>query len=271
MRRRTFLYTGAIAIGTPLAGCRPWMKRDLAPEPASDHQVDTIGAMAATFIPSAAGSPGAIESGALDTILDPAHPVVGYLSELVTDLDDWCFVRHFGNRFVDLSPAGREQALEERMGVRGLLIQSWYRPVYEGVLALTKLSFFGGLTHAIGTTFTEFPGASAGYAAHSAAGVHRASGATVVVAGPGQVSSVRVTAMTDGKPPHPLRMRLDGPDGRHHELTVAAGAMPTVVVDDHTVTTAAGGPAAGTWRLSTTTGAITAWWLSLRTDLDEPT
>ncbi|MBZ0237948.1 MAG: gluconate 2-dehydrogenase subunit 3 family protein, partial [Deltaproteobacteria bacterium] len=195
MKRRTFLWTGAIAIGTLPAGCRPWMRRVETPEPGpSDHQKATLAAMAETFIPSSDGSPGARESDALALVLDPAYPVAGYVSELVSDLDDWCYVRHFG-AFVGLSPAKREQALEERMGLRGRLIASWYRPVYEGVLALAKLSFFGGLTRAVGTTFTEFPGASAGYAATSAAGVYRADGDAVMVAGAGNVSSVRVTAL----------------------------------------------------------------------------
>lgn len=264
MHRRTFLWTGAIAIGTLPVGCRPWMKRVETPEGPSDHQRATLAAMAETFIPSGDGSPGARESDALALILDPAYPVASYISELVGDLDDWCYVRHFSS-FVALSPAMREQALEERMGMRGRLIASWYKPVYEGVLALTKLSFFGGLTHAVGTTFTEFPGASAGYATNSAAGVYRGDGNTVVVAGPGVVSSVRVTALGTA-----TWLRLVAPDGRGHAVTLAPVANTSLLADARVVASAVGTPAAGTWKLTAGGGDVRAWWLAVRTDLDEP-
>jgi hypothetical protein len=172
-------------------------------------------------------------------------------------------VRHFSS-FVGLSPAMREQALEERMGLRGRLIASWYRPVYEGVLALAKLSFFGGLTRAVGTTFTEFPGASTGYAAASAAGVYRGDGNAVSVAGPGLVSSVRVTAL--GKA---ASLVLIAPDGRAHTLALGANGneVGSLLADAQVVAAAAGTTAAGTWTLSG--GDIRAWWLTVRTDLDE--
>jgi hypothetical protein len=261
MHRRTFLWTGAIAIGTLPAGCRPWMKRVEKPEGPSDHQRATLAAMAETFLPSSDGSPGARESDAITLILDPAYPVSSYISELVGDLDDWCYVRHF-NAFVDLSPAMREQALEERMGLRGRLLASWYKPVYEGVLALTKLSFFGGLTRTIGMTFVEFPGPSAGYATQSAAGVYRADGNAVMVAGPGKVSSLRVTALG-----LPGKLTLVGPDGRTHELVAPTPAVGTLVLDAHVVASAVGTTAAGTWKL--TGSGVRAWWLAVRTDLDE--
>ncbi len=268
MERRTFLWTGAILIGTLPAGCRPWMKRDERPEPGpSDHQKATLAAMAETFIPSSDGSPGARESDAMSLLLDPAYPVAGYVSELVSDLDDWCRVRHFSS-FVGLSPAKREQALEERMGLRGRLIASWYRPVYEGVLALAKLSFFGGLTRAVGTTFTEFPGASAGYAPSSAAGVYRADGAAATVTGAGRVSSVRVTAL-GAAAPATATLQLVTPDGRVHTFTPAPAAGTTLLADAQLVDGVAGTTAAGTWKLSG--GNIRAWWLAIRTDLDERT
>jgi hypothetical protein len=255
MQRRTFLWTGAV-----LVGCRPWLKRNEAPELAvSDHQRATVAAMAETFIPSDDGSPGAREGEAVTLILDPGFPVLGYVSELVSDLDDWCHVRHF-KAFVEMSAGEREQALEERMGMRGRLIASWYKPVYEGVLALTKLSFFGGLQRGIGPTFVEFPGASAGYATNSAAGVYRADKGAVMVTGPGTVSSLRVTVLGSNG-----ALTLVGPDGRAHALKLAPRG--TLLADGHLVEGAAGTPAAGTWKLS---GAdIRAWWISVRTDLDE--
>lgn len=273
MHRRTFLWTGAIALGTLPAGCRPWMKRVEQPEGPSDHQRATLAAMAETFIPSSEGSPGARESDAITLILDPAYPVSSYLSELVGDLDDWCYVRHF-HAFVDLSPAMREQALEERMGMRGRLLASWYKPVYEGVLALTKLSFFGGLTRTIGTTFVEFPGPSAGYATLSAAGVYRGDGNAVMVAGPGNVSSLRVTAL--GTARGPGKLQLVGPDGRTHEIVVPPPVVATLWLDAHVVASAVGATAAGTWKLTGPQprsggpdAAVRAWWLAVRTDLDD--
>jgi hypothetical protein len=262
MKRRTFLWTGAILVGSLPAGCRPWLKRNDAPELAvSGHQRATLAAMAETFIPSGDGSPGAREGDALTMILDPAFPVLGYVSELVSDLDDWCHVRHFKS-FVDMAPGEREHALEERMGMHGRLIASWYKPVYEGVLALTKLSFFGGLQRGIGPTFVEFPGASAGYATNSAAGVYRADKGAVMVAGPGIVSRMRVTVLGS---PAAGALTLVGPDGRAHALTLAP--QGTLLADGLVVESAAGTPAAGTWRLSG--GDIRAWWLAVRTDLDE--
>lgn len=274
MRRRTLLGGGASAVAlAPLAACRPWMRKDPAPagEAPSAHQLATIDAIAATFIPSSDGSPGALEAGAREVILDPSHPVAGYLSELVSDLDDWCFVRHGARRFVELSPARREQALEERMGLHGRLIQSWYLPVYEGVLALTKLAFFGGLTRRVGTTFVGFPGPSAGYAAASAAGVYRARGAIAEVSGPGRVSEARVTALLAGVDLARAPLHLIAPDGSRHPLATDAGAPPPLTLDAVVVPGTRGTTAAGSWRLDPGAGAVvTAWWLALRTELDEP-
>jgi len=141
------------------------------------------------------------------------------------------------------------------------------------VLALTKLSFFGGLSRAIGTTFAEFPGASAGYATDSAAGVYRGDGSAVMVAGPGAVSSVRVTVLVLPSTTQARAtlgpLHLVGPDGRAHAIPVATPAIATLLLDAHLVAGAAGTPAAGTWKLTGTD--IQAWWLSVRTDLDEKT
>lgn len=255
MRRRSFLGgLGSAIVLAPMAGCRPWMHPDPAAAGASDHQRATVAAMAETFLPSGGpGSPGAVEVDAVATILDPAFPVAGYVAELVADLDDWCFVRHGGRAFVALAPAERETALAERLGEQGRLIQSWYKPVYEGVLSLTKLAFFGGLVHTVGTTYVGFPGPSAGYAPDSAAGVYVGDGDAIAVTGAGTTSAVKVTATLAGPG------ALIGPDGARHPLP--AGAL-----DGHDVIAARGVSAAGTWRLA----GARAWWLALRTDRDEP-
>lgn len=271
MRRRTLLggIGGAIMLA-PLAGCRPWLKQDPRPEAVSDHHRATITAMAATFIPSGDGSPGATEADATALILDPAYPVVGYLRELIGDVDDWCFVRHGGRAFIDLAPAERERALEERMGLRGRLIQSWYKEVYEGVLVLSKLAFFGGLRRSVGTTYTQFPGPSIGYVAASAGGVHVASGAEVTVEGAGNVRVARVTALVAGVDPARASLRLTDPMGATHDVRPDASLTAPLVADRQIVPGANATFAAGTWRLAASDGiTITAWWLDLRTDLDD--
>ena len=253
MRRRSFLGgLGSAVMLAPVAGCRPWLRPSPTVETVTPHQRATVEAMAATFLPSGPGSPGATEADAITTILDPNYAVAGYLAEVVADLDDWCYLRHGGHAFVELDAGAREAALAERMGEQGKLIQSWYKPVYEGVLSLTKLAFFGGLTRAIGTTYVGFPGPSAGYAADSAAGVHVGTGPTIEIRGPGRISSVRVTATLD------RAGALIAPDGARH-------ALPAAALDAHEVPAAAGVIAAGIWRLD----GAPAWWLALRTDLDE--
>lgn len=271
MRRRTLLGgLGSMVMLAPLAGCRPWLKRDPAVERGTDHQRATIAAMAATFVPSADGVPGAAEADATALILDPAFPVAGYLSELVSDLDDWCAVRHH-HHFVRLTPAKRERALEERMGLRGKMIRSWYLPVYEGVLTLTKLAFFGGLRRSVGTTFAGFPGPSAGYAPNSAAGVHRARGpGSVTVDGAGTATGVWVTALIAGLAPADAGLRLRTPDGAVHAVPAGDDLDAPLAADRTPVPGAAGGAARGTWQLTAGPGAVvTAWWLALRTDLDD--
>ncbi len=289
MRRRTLLGgIGSMVMLAPLAGCRPWLKRDPRPTTAGAHQRATVAAMAETFIPSADGSPGAREADAISLILDPQFPVYGYLDELTADLDDWCRFSHGGRTFLQLGPGEREHALEQRMGMRGKMIRSWYLPVYEGVLVLTKLAFFGGLRRPVGTTFVGFPGASAGYHPRSAAGVHAArSGSGLAVDGEGTVTGVWVTALIagfagDGVDLARARslgdldaadpgLRLTTPAGEVHAVPPTAGLAAPLAADRTAVPAAAGAVARGTWQLSAGPGAVvTAWWLALRTDLDEP-
>lgn len=270
MRRRTLLGgIGSAVILAPIAGCRPWACRNPAVDDVTPHQRATIAVMSATFVPGTERSPGAAEVDAVDVVLDPSLPVRGYVAEVVADLDDWCFVRHGGRTFLALPPARRERALEERMGLHGKLIRSWYLPVYEGVLALTKLAFFGGLRRAAGMTYVGFPGPSAGYAAHSAAGIHVGDGARVVVGGAGVVSAAHVTALVAGVDAAHAGLRLTAPDGKVH--TVAAIGLPAPLAADRVpVPGARGAVAAGAWQLTAASGAvISAWWLDLRTDLDE--
>jgi hypothetical protein len=266
--------------GTAVVACRPWTRPIDRPQPVSPHELETLAAMAETFLPGGDGSPGATEANALGAIIDPAYGVNPYISEVVSDLDEWCLVAHHG-LFKSLPPERREIALEQRMGLRGRAIRSLYLPVYEGVLALTKLAFFGALSNKTGTNYIGFPGASRGYAPGSAAGAYAsAAGAPIArgaaselrVEGAGAVSAVRATAyVTSGDDVH-ATLRLRAPGGRHHDLGIRAEGGDGLL--DDVLVPLAGGPAAGRWRLEIAahaagSGRLELWSIRLRTDLDD--
>jgi long-chain-alcohol oxidase len=275
VRRREFL-VGGLA-GTALVACGGVVNRPVPPPTA--HERRTIVAIADTFLPGDDGSPGATDVDAITTILDPSYGVAQYLPDVVLDVDQWCLVRH-QKLFADLPAALREQALEERMGLQGALIKSWYARAYEGILALAKLAYFGALTRTAGTAYVAFPGASRGYAAASAAGAYAAedtpvalvpgAGSTIKIIGDGKLSSVRAGAgiiATSGDNAR-ATLRVIAPDGRHHDLPLLAGSAL-----DNVELPLTGGPAAGSWRLEIGVrdgiGLLTHWTLAIRTDLDE--
>lgn len=281
MRRRSFLVGGVT--GTALIGCRAWTRRlgphDLAPD---QHELDTLAAMADTFLPGGDGTPGGHEVNALATIVDPAYGVNPYLSEVVSDLDQWCLSTYGLRTFVLLSPRERENALEQRMGLHGKLIQSLYLPVYEGILALTKLAFFGGLANKLGTSYLAFPGPSTGYAPESAAGawasrdrpiaIAAGAGSSIRVEGSGAVSRVRVSVFATTDDDVRATLRVHAPDRRHHDLPLRADGGDALI-DDVDVPLA-GGPAAGVWRLEVAVhpggrGQLELWSLRVRTELDD--
>jgi long-chain-alcohol oxidase len=272
VQRRAFL--GGMVGGAALLGCRGWVRAPTAV--ANPHELRTLAAIAETFVPGGDGTPGASDVDAVTTIVDPVHGVAPYIPDVVADLDAWCVVR-FHRPFVDLATAEREIALEERMGMRGILIRSWYAPAYEGILALTKLAFFGGITRSAGLAYLAFPGASRGYAPVSAAGAYAstdtplalAAGATstIAIAGDGRVSSAHVCAALAGDDAR-ATLRVIAPDGRHRDLPLRAGSAL-----DGIELPLAGGPAAGAWRCEVGAaaggGRLALWTLRLRTDLDE--
>jgi len=282
VRRRSFLLGGAIlgGTGTALIACQSWTRPITRAEPVSPHELETLSAMAETFLPGGDGAPGATEVNALGVIVDPAYGVNPYISEVVSDLDEWCLVAYHG-LFSSLSPEQRELALEQRMGLRGRAIQSLYLPVYEGILALTKLAFFGALSNKAGTSYIGFPGASRGYAPGSAAGAYasaqplpiaRGGASELRVAGAGLVSAARATAyVTSGDDVH-ATLRIRAPDGRHHDIPIRAEGGDGLV--DDVSLPLAGGPAAGAWRLEIAahaagSGRLELWSIRLRTDLDD--
>lgn len=266
--------------GTAMIACRPWTHPTSRPQPVSPHELETLAAMAETFIPGGDGTPGATEVNAVGVIVEPAYGVAGYIAEVVSDLDEWCLVAHHG-LFKALSPEQREAALEQRMGLRGRAIQSLYLPVYEGVLALTKLAFFGAIANKAGTNYIGFPGASRGYAPGSAAGAYASTspvaiapgGATELrVEGAGTVSVVRATAYVTSADDVRATLRLRAPSGAHHDLALHAEGGDGLV--DDVIVPLIGGPAAGTWRLEVAahaagSGRLELWSIRLRTDLDE--
>jgi hypothetical protein len=263
-----------------MVACRPWTRPIDRPQQVSPHELETLAAMADTFVPGGGGAPGATEVNAVGAIVDPAYGVNPYISEVVSDLDEWCLVAHHG-LFARLPPERRELALEQRMGLRGRAIQSLYLPAYEGILALTKLAFFGALSNKAGTNYIGFPGASRGYAPGSAAGAYASAAGTpivpggaseLVVEGAGAVSAVRATAYVTSSDDVRATLRIRAPGGRHHDLAVRAEGGDGLV--DDVLLPLAGGPAAGTWRLEIAahaagSGRVELWSIRLRTDLDD--
>jgi hypothetical protein len=189
--------------------------------------------------------------------------VLPYVRQVVSDVDAWCKLAHGGRRFIELPPGLRERALEERMGLRGGAIRSWYVPVYEGILALAKLSFFGALTTPVGTNFVGFPGPSTGYAAASAAGAYHADTPRIPVGGGGRVSALHVTGDVVARVRERVTLRLRAPDGSVH----AVGEAPAVDVE---IPRARGISAEGVWSIELVgAGRLHYWSFTLRTDLDE--
>lgn len=287
MHRRSFVVgvIGGIS-GTALGACRPWT-RDTArsgerpdglPDELTEHELLTLAAVAETFLPGGDGVPGARETGAVATIVDPAYGVRPYLARVVADLDDWVSLTHGFHTFAELSPATRELVLEQRMGLRGGAITSWYLAVYEAILALTKLAFYGGLANPLGTSYIGFPGPSAGYAPGSAAGAYASSdppralavgaASAIQVIGAGAVTSVRVSALVTSAAALRATLRVTAPDGRHHDLALRAA------VTSNEALPLTAGPAAGVWRLEVIAhagapGRLELWSLCVRTDLDD--
>jgi len=297
VQRRSFV-AGGISGGALLA-CRPWMRDTPAAGEPTAHELATLAAIAETFLPGGDGAPGARDTGALAAIVDPAYGLLPYVTRVVSDLDDWVGLTHGLHTFVELSPATRELVLEQRMGLHGGVITSWYLPVYEAILALTKLAFFGGLANPLGESYIGFPGPSPGYAPDSAAGAY-ASGeppralavgiaSSLHVTGAGTVTRARISVLATSEAAARATVRITAPGGRAHELALRfaapgdaqlraavidgeASPRTAVIADDPLPLT--GGPAAGVWRLEVIAhagapGRLELWSLRVRTELDD--
>jgi len=276
VQRRAFVIGGIT--GTAVFACRPWTRDTPRSGEPTEHELATLAAIAETFLPGGDGVPGARDTGALAVIVDPAYGLGPYLAPVVADLDDWVSLTHGLHTFAELSPATRELALEQRMGLHGGLITSWYLPVYEAILALTKVAYYGGVANPLGTSYIGFPGPSAGYAAGSAAGAYPSSdppralvagaSSSIHVAGAGTVTDVRISVLVTRDAAVRATLRVTAPGGRQHDLV-----LRTPLINDAALPLT-GGPAAGAWRLEIIAhagapGRLELWSLRVRTDLDD--
>jgi hypothetical protein len=279
VRRRAFLIGGVS--GSALVGCKSWTHPVGKPEQPDEHERKTLAAIADTFLPGDDGTPGAHEVNALATIVDPAYGLNPYISEVVSDLDQWCLATKLKG-FIGLSRAEREKALEQRMGLHGTLIKSLYLPAYEGILALTKLAYFGALQNKLGTNYLAFPTSSRGYAPGTAAGawasrdkpwaIAKGNGSTIRVEGAGALSAVKVSAFATTNDDVRATVRVRAPGGKQHDLVLRADGGQGWI--DDVALPIAGGPAAGDWRFEISahpggTGQIELWSIALRTELDD--
>jgi len=268
-----------------------WMLPDTSPENPSSSQLTTMRALADAIVPNWDGTPGAIESEAIQTLNDPYYGVNPYISELVSDLDEWSwsFWPYFRN-FTSLSQSEKDECIAERLGY-----DSWpaslYKDAYLGVIALTKLNYFGGLVNSVGTNYIGFPGASDGYAASSAAGAYQsydtpksipdnnANGVSsyITVAGAGTVKDLKVTVYIPHTYQGDLVVKLYSPAGTVHTLwNRQGGSADNVILHDVPISTFNGQTAAGSWRLQVIdlagadVGTLKFWSFKLRTRLDGP-
>jgi hypothetical protein len=234
------------ALGAAIAGCKALRYRPDDPQPLDEHELATLAAIADTFLP---GPPSGTEAGAVARMIEPAYGLLPYISELVSDLDQWCIVTKLV-AFKGMSPAQREVALEQRMGLRGKAMTSWYLPAYEGALALTKLAL---CDHAHGAAFLAFPGASPGYEPATAAGVYASATPEIVIAGTGTVRALDVGILLDGAGP----VSVFTSDGRAQTFDPAQAATSFSLG-------LTGATAAGRWELQGAVG-LRHWWLRVRT------
>jgi hypothetical protein len=289
--RRSFLAGSGLLLS---AGClgrsggrKTWLVPDASPEHPDEHQRATLRAMADTFLPGWDGAPGADDTDALATLIDPDYGLNPYVTELCADLDDWCWLT-YGAEFVKLDRGDRTRALEQRMGLRGRALRSAYQEAYQGALALTKINYYGGLLHGAGQSYIGFPGPSTGYAPDSAAGAYRCARTgvdipntvlagvtcTIAVAGRGAIAQLLVDLGVTHPDPSDLRIELRSPAGTVHPLWQQQRGPRRLRLERAPVTAFRGEPAAGTYTLhlvdavGAAAGRLDYWQLVLRTDLD---
>jgi subtilisin-like proprotein convertase family protein len=299
-RRRFLTGSGGVAVLGTVAGSNllsrtaraaAWMMPDTSPESPSASQLSTMRALADAILPNWDGSPGALESEAIQTLNDPYYGINPYISELVSDVNDWAATFWvYGRSFTSLDHGEKDECIAERLGY-----DSWpaslYKDAYLGVIALTKLNYFGGLVNSVGTNYIGFPGPSEGYAGSSAAGAYQSTdtpkaipdnnttgiNSYITVSGPGTVKDLKVTVYIPHTYQGDLIVRLYAPNGTVHYLwNGQGGSADNVILHDVPVSTFNGLTAAGTWRLNVydryanDLGTLKFWSFKLRTRLDGP-
>lgn len=160
-RRELLKILGLVPVATILPGCMAWMRpRNCISYNFSLHQEETMKALADTVIPYD-GEPGAVEAGAWQVLKDPFYGVNPWIAEIVSDADWAAQLRYHTKNFKSCDLAQRTVILED------LEKNSLYKVVYGGVIAFSKLAFFGGLINQVGFDYIGFPGKSRGYLPNS--------------------------------------------------------------------------------------------------------
>jgi hypothetical protein len=271
--RRAFLGTvgrsgvavlGASAATSLLAGC---------PEDEPNYWLDshrrlTLEALADTVIPNENGD-GAREARALEIMFDPYYASNGWIDEAISELD--YYYPNFKNR----SLADRTAALTWLTSKSytdpwyASESQGKYRTIFQGLVLLCKLAWFGGLAGTAGTSYLAFPGRSGGYTAAggSTPPVGTASGnwyqpsplhiadkaytnSWVYVSGSGTVRELAVTIVLQHTYRGDLIIKLFSPAGTSHTLlNRSGGSSDDWKLVNARLTTFNGQTAQGWWRL----------------------
>lgn len=300
LSRRSFLKRGGgVAVLGTVAGTQmlsrgtaaaaAWMLPDTAQEYPDAGQLATMTAIADTIVPNWDGAPGAIESEAIQTLNDPYYGINPYISELVSDINDWAASFWvYGRSFLGLSNSERDDCIAERLGY-DTWPSSLYKDAYLGCIALTKLNYFGGLVNSVGMNYIGFPGAIDGYGPSTAAGAYQSADTPkpindnttvdsyINVTGAGTVKELKVTIYATHTYQGDLVVKLYAPNGSSTTLhNRTGGGIDNYIKHDLPVTAFDGVTAAGWWRLSVQdaaggdVGQLKFWSFRLRTRSDGP-
>lgn len=131
----------------------------------TDHERETVMALIDTVLPNDDGAPGGNDANGWQVVSDPFYGLAPNISGLVVDVDAGCvwLWPPRGLSFKELCLADRTWVLEARLGEHGSLYRSWWPEMYESVILLTKLAFFGGIVNRVGYDYIGFPGETNGY------------------------------------------------------------------------------------------------------------
>jgi hypothetical protein len=230
---------GASAATTMLAGCPEddpeyWM---------DSHRRLTLEALADAAIPNEGiftGGDGAKEARALEIMFDPYYASNGWIDEAISELD------YYYPNFKNMSRASREAALDYLTTYSDPWYASdsdgKYRTIFQGLILLSKLAWFGGVASTAGYQYLGFPGRSGGYTAAggSTPAVGTASGnwyqpsplaipsqgtvdSWVYVSGTGTVRDLAVTVVLQHTYRGDLVITLYSPAGTAHTLLNRSG------------------------------------------------